>query len=79
MPEIDEAADAIPGSEETQELPAQEGSLPLIGDDLDLEVIEGLAEEDHVHSAPILWSPTPPVSPCSSPCKSQRLPAAKRT
>jgi molecular chaperone GrpE len=51
MPEINETADAIPGSEETQELPAPEGSLPLVGDDLDLEVIERLAEEHHAYTA----------------------------
>jgi molecular chaperone GrpE len=51
MPEINETADAVPGSEEPQELPVQEGSLPLVGDDLDLEVIERLADEHHAHTA----------------------------
>src|ERR1700678_4385172 len=50
MPEINETTDAVPGSEEPQGLPVQEGSLPLVGDDLDLEVIERLAEEHHAHT-----------------------------
>jgi molecular chaperone GrpE len=51
MPKTNETADAVTGSEEPQELPVQEGSLPLVGDDLDLEVIERLAEEHHAHAA----------------------------
>jgi molecular chaperone GrpE len=51
MPEINDTADAVDRSEHPDELPVPEGALPLLGDDLDLEIIERLADEQHVQIA----------------------------
>ena len=51
MPEINDTADAVHGSEDPDELPVPEGAARCSGDDLDLEIIERLAEEQHVQTA----------------------------
>ena len=50
MPEINDTAEAVHGSEEPDEVsvPVDAGALP--GDDFDLEIIERLAEEQHVQT-----------------------------
>jgi molecular chaperone GrpE len=56
MPEINDTADAVHGSEQPDELSVPEGLSPLPGDDFDLEIIERLAEEQLV----------PTVSDCAT-------------
>ena len=47
MPEIDKAADGAEESPAGHESSAVEESPHALGDELELEVIEGLAEEEH--------------------------------
>ena len=52
MPEINDTADAVHGSEDSDDLLVPEGAVSLPGDDFDLEIIERLAEEQqHVQTA----------------------------
>jgi molecular chaperone GrpE len=50
MPEINETADAVHGSEDSDLAPVPDGPVSLPGDDFDLELIERLAEEQDVQT-----------------------------
>jgi molecular chaperone GrpE len=52
MAETDKADDTAPDAEVRQPPPPVEGNMPPLGDELEMEVLQGLAEEENSHVAP---------------------------